>query len=148
MFMALFSTVIGIITITRIVILVSRARQILAGTTHLQTLIDHLHVSYFSSMALLEVISAYFLLRKFASAKKTSTEVAPSSGLFSYLMWSTEIRARGTSPHRNNQSDHLFLPDRDSERYHCRKSDRSLCIHTRIFLPHNHVVSSKYSISY
>jgi hypothetical protein len=83
---------IGIITIIRIVILVSRAKQIISGTTHLQFLIDHLHVGYFSSIAIIEVISAIFLLRKFASARKTSMEVASKSGLFRYLMRSTEIR--------------------------------------------------------
>lgn len=94
-FMSLFWSFIGIITSIRIVILVSRARQIVSGTTNFQQLIDHLHVGYFSSIAVLEIISAFFLLRKFASAKKSSGEVAPSSGLFSYLMRSTEIRLAG-----------------------------------------------------
>lgn len=90
--MALFWSLVVIITAIRIVILVSRARQIVAGTNHLQSLIDHLHVGYFSGIAVIESISAVFLLRKFAAAKKTSAEVSSTSGLFKYLMRSTEIR--------------------------------------------------------
>jgi hypothetical protein len=74
------------------VIIVSRARQIIAGNTQFQMLIDHLHVGYFSSIAVVEIISAVFLLRKFAAARQTSFEVAPKSGIFKYLMRSTEIR--------------------------------------------------------
>jgi hypothetical protein len=90
--MALFWSMIVIISGIRLAILISRARQIVAGTNHLQKLIDHLHVGYFSGIAVIETISAVFLLRKFASARKTSLEVASTSGLFKYLMRSTEIR--------------------------------------------------------
>jgi hypothetical protein len=76
----------------RMVILVSRARDILAGSNSLQSTIDHLHVGYFSTIALVECTSAFFLLRKFASARRTSIEASSTSGLFSYLMRSTEIR--------------------------------------------------------
>lgn len=90
--MGLFWAMLVVLTAIRIAILVSRARQIVAGTNHLQFLIDHLHVGYFSGIAVIESISAVFLLRKFAAAKKTSAEVSSTSGLFKYLMRSTEIR--------------------------------------------------------
>lgn len=76
----------------RMFILASRARDILAGSNSRQSTIDHLHIGYFSTIALVECISAFFLLRKFASARKASIEASSTSGLFSYLMRSTEIR--------------------------------------------------------
>ena len=91
-FMFLFWTMITVITSIRIVILTSRARDILNGSTSLQPLVDHLHIGYFSSIAVIECVSAFFLLRKFASARRTSLEASSKSGLFSYLMRSTEIR--------------------------------------------------------
>jgi len=82
----------AILLTIRIFILASRAKDILGGSTSRQSTIDHLHVGYFSSIALVECISAFFLLRKFAVARRTSIEAASTSGLFSYLMRSTEIR--------------------------------------------------------
>jgi len=90
--MSLFWTIMAILLTIRTFILASRAKDILEGSTSRQTTIDHLHVGYFSSIALVECISAFFLLRKFASARRTSIEAASTSGLFSYLMRSTEIR--------------------------------------------------------
>ncbi len=85
-FMSLFWTIMaGLLTI-RMFILASRAKDILQGSTSRQTTIDHLHVGYFSSIALVECISAFFLLRKFAAARRTSVEASSTSGLFSYLM--------------------------------------------------------------
>jgi hypothetical protein len=78
--------------IIRMFILTNRAKDILAGNTDRQHLIDHLHIGYFSSIAAVECVSAFFLLRKFASAKRDSVEAASTSGLFHYLMRSTEIR--------------------------------------------------------
>ncbi|RFU27559.1 hypothetical protein B7463_g8776, partial [Scytalidium lignicola] len=91
-FMWIFWFMIIVITAIRIIILQTRVRSIINGGTTLQPLIDHLHVGYFTSIAILECVSAFFLLRKFAAAKKTSKEVASTSGLFGYLMKSTEIR--------------------------------------------------------
>jgi len=91
-FMSIFWTLMAVLLAIRMVILVSRARDILAGSNSLQSTIDHLHVGYFSTIALVECTSAFFLLKKFASARRTSIEASSTSGLFSYLMRSTEIR--------------------------------------------------------
>ncbi|KAH8751798.1 hypothetical protein F5882DRAFT_340026 [Hyaloscypha sp. PMI_1271] len=91
-FLCLFWTIMAVLLTLRIFILASRAKDILEGNTSRQITIDHLHVGYFSSIALVECISAFFLLRKFASARRTSIEASSTSGLFSYLMRSTEIR--------------------------------------------------------
>jgi hypothetical protein len=94
------------ISCIRTVILVTRIRFILstastgdlnavassAGDTRLQSLVDNLHVGYFSSIALVEVASAFFLLREFRAARRISVRAAIKTGLFSYLMRSTEIR--------------------------------------------------------
>ncbi|RFU29543.1 hypothetical protein B7463_g6795, partial [Scytalidium lignicola] len=91
-FMWIFWSMILVITAIRIVILQTRARVIINNDDTLQTLIVRLHCGYFASIALLECVSAFFLLRKFAVAKKESREAASISGLFGYLMKSTEIR--------------------------------------------------------
>jgi hypothetical protein len=91
-FMSLFWTIMAILLTIRTFILANRAKDILEGITSRQKTIDHLHIGYFSSIALMECISAFFLLRKFASARRTSIEASSTSGLFSYLMRSTEIR--------------------------------------------------------
>jgi len=91
-FMSLFWTIMIILLTIRTFILVNRAKDILEGSTSRQNTIDHLHIGYFSSIALVECISAFFLLRKFARARRTSIDAASTSGLFSYLMKSTEIR--------------------------------------------------------
>jgi hypothetical protein len=91
-FMSIFWTLMAVLLAIRMVILVSRARDILSGSISLQSTIDHLHIGYFSTIALVECTSAFFLLRKFASARRTSIEASSTSGLFSYLMRSTEIR--------------------------------------------------------
>lgn len=91
-FMGLFWSIMVALLVIRIMILMSRAKDIVAGNTSRQGYIDHLHIGYFSSIAVVECISAFFLLRKFASAKRDSIEAASPSGLFKYLMRSTEIR--------------------------------------------------------
>ena len=67
-------------------------RDILEANNSLQHIVSRLHIGYFVSIALVEIVSAVFLLRKFAAARKSSREVASTSGLFGYLMKSTEIR--------------------------------------------------------
>jgi hypothetical protein len=76
--------------IIRSLILISRAKDILDGNTSKQYLIDHLHIGYFTSIALVECTSAFFLLRIFASARRGSIAAASTSGVFKYLMRSTE----------------------------------------------------------
>jgi len=90
--MGIFWSLIVLIIGLRTTILASRARNTLSGTDSLQMLVSRLHIGYFVAIALIEIVSAVFLLRKFAAAQKTSKEAAARSGLFSYLMRSTEIR--------------------------------------------------------
>ena len=91
-FISLFWTIMAVLLIIRMFILTSRAKDILAGNNNRQYLIDHLHIGYFTSIATVECVSAFFLLKKFASAKRDSMEATSTSGLFHYLMRSTEIR--------------------------------------------------------
>jgi len=80
------------IVILRIMIAVVRIRFILGGDDALQAMVNHLHIGYFVLIAVLECLSAYFLLTIFASAKTTSLKAAIQTGLFQYLMRSTEVR--------------------------------------------------------
>lgn len=91
-FMSLFWFIMAALVVIRILILSNRARDILEGVSTRQNLIDHLHIGYFSAIALVECLSAFFLLRKFALAKRNSIEASSTSGLFQYLMRSTEVR--------------------------------------------------------
>ncbi|KAH8735363.1 hypothetical protein BGZ61DRAFT_526461 [Ilyonectria robusta] len=91
-FIAIFWFLIIVIFVLRIFILISRVRVILAGRAILRTTINGLHIGYFVSIALVECLSAYFLLKKFTTAKKISQEVSLRSTLFQHLMRSTEIR--------------------------------------------------------
>jgi hypothetical protein len=91
-FISIFWAIMVILLIIRSLILISRAKDILDGNTSKQYLIDHLHIGYFSSIALVECTSAFFLLRIFASAKRGSVAAASTSGIFNYLMRSTEVR--------------------------------------------------------
>jgi hypothetical protein len=50
--------------------------------------VNLLHIGYFTAVALVECLSAFFLLRKFHWARGSTMNV----GLFSYLMRSTETR--------------------------------------------------------
>jgi hypothetical protein len=92
MFMILFWIMIAIITVFRCVICVSRVQDIMQNGTSRTDLIDHMHIGYFTSIALVEMLSSYFLLRKFFSAKSGSAEINSRIGLFKYLTRSTEIR--------------------------------------------------------
>ncbi|KUL83132.1 hypothetical protein ZTR_11004 [Talaromyces verruculosus] len=91
-FMSLFWVLVAATTVLRCLIAATRVRSILDTSLNLQTTIDHLHIGYFSLIALIECLSAFFLLRKFAQAHRASQDVASKSGLFSYLLKSTEIR--------------------------------------------------------
>ncbi|KAJ2897645.1 uncharacterized protein MKZ38_004510 [Zalerion maritima] len=92
LFLSLFWLLIAIIAILRLTILATRVRLLLSDTDDLQPLVNYLHIGYFSAIAAIEVVSAGFLIRKFARARKTSNQFAMTTGLFSYLMRSTEIR--------------------------------------------------------
>ena len=83
-----------LIATLRVAILINRVRFVLGHSTatELQLLIDHLHVGYFSSIAVVECTSAAFLLYTFNVARSISMAAAIRSGLFGYLVRSTEIR--------------------------------------------------------
>jgi hypothetical protein len=81
-----------VILAIRMVILVSRAMDNMNGTIDLQYRIDYLHVGYFVSIAIVEMLSSFYLLRKFNAAKATSAVIYSENGLFQHLMRSTEIR--------------------------------------------------------
>ncbi len=80
------------IALVRIAIAVIRALFILGGDSGHQSTINHLHTAYFPLIALVECVSAYFLLSTFAKANTNSLERAIRTGLFRYLMRSTEVR--------------------------------------------------------
>ncbi len=85
---------VGIVGV-RINIAIARVRFIVEGGSddRLQVTIDRLHMAYFPLIAGLECVSAFFLLSTFAQAKKNALARAGlSTGLFRYLMRSTEVR--------------------------------------------------------
>jgi hypothetical protein len=90
--MILFWTMILVITLFRCAICVSRVQDILQNSSSKVDFIDHMHIGYFTSIALVEMLSSFFLLRKFFSARAGSAEINSKIGLFKYLTRSTEIR--------------------------------------------------------
>ena len=93
-FQVIFWVLMAVITCLRVAIMANRVRYVLGHSVaaDLQLLIDHLHVGYFSSIAVVECVSAVFLLRTFNAARRISMAAALRSGLFRYLVRSTEIR--------------------------------------------------------
>ncbi|KAH7014797.1 hypothetical protein EDB80DRAFT_636587 [Ilyonectria destructans] len=91
-FASLFWVLLLGVVVTRGAIAVYRVRSILDDDFALQVVINYLHISYFSLMAILECISAYFLIVVFTSARDTSFQAAMKLGLFRYLTRSTEVR--------------------------------------------------------
>jgi hypothetical protein len=89
-FMMLFWILIAAISSLRAAILIIRVQYILDGSQVSEALrtINSLHIGYFISIALVECLSAFFLLHKFNWAHRFALEAS----LFSYLMRSTEIR--------------------------------------------------------
>ena len=91
-FLSLFWLLMTVIVVLRCSILVFRARSVMDGDPNLQTMVAHLHIGYFVSIAIIEILSAVFLLRIFKKAKRASVEAASRGGLFHYLTQSTELR--------------------------------------------------------
>jgi hypothetical protein len=91
-FAGLFWGIMVIIGALRIMVAVTRVRSIMNGADTLQKTINSLHIGYFVSIAVVECVSSFFLLNVFASAKTTSLKAAIKTGLFRYLMRSTEVR--------------------------------------------------------
>lgn len=90
--MPIFWVIVAATAGLRVSILVRRIQAIMTEDESLQTTISHLHTGYFVSIALLECASAFFLLRKFASAKKASASASLRTGLLKHFMRGTEIR--------------------------------------------------------
>lgn len=92
--MALFWVLMVAIAVVRIAIAATRVRYIMGGDSNsrLQHTVNHLHVAYFVLIAVVECVGAYYLLTTFAKAKKNSLKRAIKTGLFQYLMRSTEVR--------------------------------------------------------
>ncbi len=82
---------VAVVTV-RILIAVTRVRFIIGGDSGLQDTVNHLHMAYFPLIAVIECISAYYLLTVFAEARMNSLKSASKTELFHYLMRSTEVR--------------------------------------------------------
>ncbi|KAK6524353.1 hypothetical protein TWF281_011261 [Arthrobotrys megalospora] len=99
-FMLLFWTCITVIFGCRMGILVSRITEIQHPENSLQIRINRLHMAYFIMIAMVETISAFFLLRTFANAKRASVAVQSwtAKSLFELLSRSAEIRLATLCP--------------------------------------------------
>ncbi|KAI4595358.1 hypothetical protein KJ359_007033 [Pestalotiopsis sp. 9143b] len=78
--------------IQEVAILVGRVKITLVPDSDFQRVVNYLHVGYFTFIALLECISAFFLLREFSSARRASKDAALSGSLLHHLMRGTEMR--------------------------------------------------------
>ncbi|MBE3049642.1 hypothetical protein IMZ48_45535 [Candidatus Bathyarchaeota archaeon] len=86
-----WSLMLGIV-IFRTLITVNRTREILEPTLESTVLINRFHMGYFVSIASVECVSAYFLLRKLGSATRSLKRASLRSGIFSHLTRSSELR--------------------------------------------------------
>jgi|TARA_R110002003_G_scaffold79_4_gene7029 hypothetical protein len=91
-FLSLFWLLMTVIVSVRFGIMICRARNTANGNLDLQFMVARLHIGYFVAIAVIEILSAVFLLRIFSEAKRGSAEVASRGGLFHYLTQSTELR--------------------------------------------------------
>lgn len=91
-FRALFWSLMAVVVAMRVLILTMRLRAFANPRLQVQPVINGLHAGYFVSIAAVECVSAYFLLREFMSAKRTSSQADLGTRLFQHLMRSTEIR--------------------------------------------------------
>jgi hypothetical protein len=90
--MALFWVIMVTIVVVRTFIAIYRFGLIKNGDDSRQELINHLHIGYFVSIASVECVSAFFLIRTFAEGLKTSAMASIRHHPFRYLMRSTELR--------------------------------------------------------
>lgn len=88
----MFWTIVLAIFVIRIMIAITRVRLIVGADKGLQGTVDHLHMGYFSLIAVLECVSAYYLLTSFAKAQINSLKRATKTNLFQFLMRSSEVR--------------------------------------------------------
>ncbi|KAI9374213.1 hypothetical protein BJX61DRAFT_337277 [Aspergillus egyptiacus] len=97
-FLCVFWFLICAISALRISILVFRVLDIASGATTLhstgpyQHTIGHLHVGYFTTIALIETWSSFFLIRLLHNAYRVSPKVSSLKHVLRFLLRSTEIR--------------------------------------------------------
>ncbi|KAL8372536.1 hypothetical protein RB595_002053 [Gaeumannomyces hyphopodioides] len=91
-FVGAFWTIMLAIVVIRTIIGITRVRYIIGGDRGLQNTVNHLHMAYFPLIALLECVSAFYLLTAFARARVDSLKRATKTDLFRYLTRSTELR--------------------------------------------------------
>lgn len=91
-FCILFWTIVAAVITVRLIILVGRIKIIQNPDATYQQSVNYLHVGYFSLIALLECLSAFFLLRKFAAARRASVNTSLNTSLLQHLMRGTETR--------------------------------------------------------
>lgn len=102
-YISLFWSSLAVTIILRLSITVCRAHDILtwqdpANSTigsrpnSLERAVTNLHIPYYILLASNELLSAIFLLRKLASARRTSLMFTKNCTLFNYLMRSTQLR--------------------------------------------------------
>ncbi|KLU90843.1 hypothetical protein MAPG_09368 [Magnaporthiopsis poae ATCC 64411] len=100
LFMALFWTVMSTVAVARFLILGAHVSIFTSGPgphahrADVNTLrfINHLHVGYFVGIAVLECLSAFFLLRIFAAGSRGGGGDATTVGVFRHFVRSTEFR--------------------------------------------------------
>lgn len=96
-FLACFWSIMAVIVLIRASILVTRALDNFHQSSSLQKHISDLHIGYFIAIALVECVSAVFLLRVFAAAKESAVVFTSATSLFRHLTRSTEIRLASLS---------------------------------------------------
>ncbi|KFY10564.1 hypothetical protein V491_07593 [Pseudogymnoascus sp. VKM F-3775] len=96
-FLACFWSIMAVIVLLRASILVTRALDNFYQSSSMQKLTSDLHIGYFIAIALVECVSAVFLLRVFAAAKKSAVVFTSATSLFRHLTRSTEIRLASLS---------------------------------------------------
>jgi len=98
-FFVLFWSIMAGVTGVRLTILVHRVWNTMSQDDKYQVVINHLHIAYFILIALAEVLSAFFLLRTFAVAQRSSVHTLQSNkNLFKRLTHSTELRLALLAP--------------------------------------------------
>ncbi|KAM5351214.1 hypothetical protein ACJ41O_003937 [Fusarium nematophilum] len=91
-FVALFWALMLLLAATRVFIVIFRVQFILNDDETHRITVNYLHIGYFGFMAVLECVSAYFLITILTSVKASSLQAALKVGLFRYLTRSTEVR--------------------------------------------------------
>jgi hypothetical protein len=92
-FFTLFWALILIIVVLKLIMIVFTVGTVFHSPAYPQAVNNHLHLGYYLAIAVVECVSAVFLLRKFREVLRSSMSF-PLRGvkLYRYLMRSTEIR--------------------------------------------------------